>query len=345
MKLQGITQTPILSPSKQSLESIGLTGIFIFYDTGIPIFLRNYSKSKSETFDSLDELIFTAFISSLASYIKTYDESDGYLKGFSTSTNQYYIKEIEDTIYCLVLNPNIYTLGTGIKLRTILDTTLEQLIKSFAIYYRMTRTKEFIEKSFLDTFENQIDTLLMVNLKNTKEKNFLKNSFSQDLLNSKEFHSDTFNYKFLKNGILGIFILNSKNKPIIIRDYVINQKYIKQADYYQRIVLTLKNTYFLGGIKDIGIEDTRVILKINTQYTICLIISENSYWKYDLERFGIYLNELLKDLPLSKIFTSKFSYNDKNQSIEHQINQSKNYQIDQWLFDNLLSANQRLTIK
>ena len=70
MKIQGINQTPFSVPSKQSLDFIGLTGIMIFYDTGIPIYLRNYSKNKSETSDPLDELVFTAFISSLANFNK-----------------------------------------------------------------------------------------------------------------------------------------------------------------------------------------------------------------------------------------------------------------------------------
>ena len=261
--------------------------------------------------------------------IKTYDKSDGVLKGFSTSTNQYYFKAVEDIFYCLVLNPNIYSLGTGAKLLSILDNSLDQLIKTFAIYHRMTKTKDFIGKNFLDTFEYQIDTILLFNLKNFNGKNFIKNTLSQNVQSLDEFHSDTFNHEFLKNGILGLFILDSENKPIIIRDYVINQKYIKQENYYQRIVLTLKNTYFLGGIKDIGIDDTRVILKINENYTICLIVSEDKFWKYDLKIFELYMDDLLKDLPLSIIFKPIYSYNSANQSIQSKISHPTNYQMDQ----------------
>lgn len=343
MKVQGIQSSSFLLTNKLSLEQIGLSGILIFNDSGIPIYLRNYSKNSPEQESSPDDIIFTAFVSSLANFIKTYDQSEGFLKGFSTLTNHFYIKSVDEILYCLVLNSSIIKLGNGTDLLSILDNSLDQLVKSFGVYYKMTRTKDFIEKNFLDTFENQIDALMFFNLKTSKK--FLSNNQSklQDLQDSNEFHSETFNYSFLKNGILGIFILNHNNEPILMKDYVINQKYIKQADYYQRIVLTLKNTYFLGTIQDIGIGNTRVIIRITRNYTICLIVAELHFWKYDSTIYSLFIDNLLKNIPLSMTSRPIYSYDLKDNTITSDIGPTISYQIDQWLIENLKDANKILT--
>ena len=340
MNLRVNTPTNFFQSSKQNLEKIGLSGILIFNDSGLPIYLRDFSNSKGESSsNSHDDLVFSAFISSLSNFIKIYDTADGYLKGFSTATNRFFIKNDEDLIYCLVLNSNIFYLSTGENLINILEKTLQELIKSFTVYYKMTRTKDFIEKNFLDVFENQIDSLLLVNLRKAQKNAIISNNSKNDFYqkNSEEFFSETFNHAFLKHGILGLIIFDPENNPVIIRDYVINQKYVKQTEYYQRIVLTLKqfNHFSLGPIQDIGIDDTRLFLRIEKDFTICLIISEINYWKHDPGSLSKYLDELLKNLPLEQHL--KYTINVKNNSIQQGMTHLTNYQIDQLLFENLQS--------
>ena len=174
MKVQGIQSSSFLLTNKLSLEQIGLSGILIFNDSGIPIYLRNYSKNSPEQESSPDDIIFTAFVSSLANFIKTYDQSEGFLKGFSTLTNHFYIKSVDEILYCLVLNSSIIKLGNGTDLLSILDNSFDQLVKSLGVYYKISRTKDFIEKNCLDSFEDLMDAFMFFNLKTGK--NFLCSS-------------------------------------------------------------------------------------------------------------------------------------------------------------------------
>ena len=235
MNIRITNNSPFLNTNRKNLVQKGLSAILIVNDSGLPIYIRNFSQLKS---NSNDELVFSAFISSLSNFIKIYDNDE--LKGFSTSTNQFYIKTVREIIYCFALNENIYALNPTQPLHYILENALDELIKSFSIYYKMTKTKDFIESNFLDAFNSQIDTILLFNLNKAKHSTNFDISKRKDLYlqNSEEFLSETFHHTFLKHGILGLYVINQENEPIIIRDYVINQKYLKQTEYYQRIVLT-----------------------------------------------------------------------------------------------------------
>lgn len=322
---------PFFSAQRQTLNQVGLSGILILNDSGLPIYIRKYSNSK---FSSEEELVISAFISSISNFIKIYDNTE--LKGFSTSHYHIFIQIADEIIYCFVLNKNILKLHANNNLPRILDSTMKELIKSFSIYYRMTKTKDFIEKNFLTAFESQIDTLLLFNLSKWKNTPYISTGTEDDFYfkNSDEFLSETFNHKFLKNGILGLFVLGSDNSPLVIRDYAVNQKYIKLADYYQRIVMTLKNFKY-GTIKDIGIGDTRVAIRTTKSITFCLVISEQSYWKHIDQSEQNYIDKLLQNPPISLTLKPKYTFDSNKNSIKSEMIYSTNYLVDQWLFNNL----------
>lgn len=324
-----------LTSNKRTLDQIGLSGILIISDSGLPIYIKYYSNSTS---DSNDDLVLSAFISSLSNFIKIYDNTE--LKGFTTTHHQFFIKTDNEIIYCFVLNKNIDSVGSNTNLVQSLNYTMNELIKSFSIYYKMTKTSDFIEKNFLTAFESQIDTLILFNLTKSKNNAIQNKTINEDFYfkNSNEFLTETFNHTFLKNGILGLFILESDNSPLIIRDYVINQKYIKLADYYQRIVLTLKHFNF-GTVLDIGIGDTRVAIRSSKSIIFCLIVSESNYWMHTTQSRKRYIDDLLKNPPISLILKPKFTYNTENNSIKSEMVYSTNYLIDQWLFNNLTLKN------
>ena len=56
-------------------EEAGLSTILIFNDSGLPIYTRNYSNESKiiPNASNDDELILSAFISSLSHFIKVYD--------------------------------------------------------------------------------------------------------------------------------------------------------------------------------------------------------------------------------------------------------------------------------
>ncbi len=322
---------PFFASQQQTLVQVGFSGILIINDSGLPIYLRDYSNSQSNVDE---ELVLSAFISSISNFIRIYDNTE--LRGFTTLDHQFFIKTSNDIIYCLVLNKNILSLNFSNNLLNRLNVTVNELIRTFSIYYKMTKTNDFSENNFITAFESQIDTILLFNLSKAKNLPRLNDKPEIDnyVKNSGEFLSETFNHAFLKKGILGLFILESDNSPLIIRDYVINQKYIKLADYYQRIVITLKNFNY-GTVLDVGIGDTRISIRSTKSVTFCLVISENSYWKY-LTQIGInFIDELLKNPPISLTLKPKYTFNSENNSIKSEMIYSTNYLVDQWLFDNL----------
>ena len=322
---------PLSTNNTHPLEQMGLSAILIFNDSGMPIYTRDYTNATSD--DTGETVVISAFISSLSNFVKIYDND--LLQGFSTESNRFYVKTLDDMIYCLVLNNNIFNLGSGDLLTGILDTTVEQLVKSFNVYYKMTRTKDFIEKNFLTNFQKQIDILISFNFKNKEAKPKKAGQFNalED-----EFLSDSFNYSFLKHGILGLFILDADNKPLLVRDYGIHGKYNTKIDYYQRIVLTLKQygQSNLAQLTDIGVGPNRITLKIVRDITVCIVLAEHKYWLYDYKSLNLLLIGLLHNLDFSLLKHSKFEYDFTNNSIQSTKDRSITYKIDHLLYSNLM---------
>ena len=327
-------------------EEVGLSAILIFNDSGLPIYIRNYSNESKiiPNASNDDDLILSAFLSSLSHFIKVYDNDE--FRGFSTQNYRYYIKSFNEKIYCLVLNFNAFKLSSGPSLISILDNALDELIKSFSVYYKMTKTKDFIEKSFLDSFEKQIDTQLLFNFKNTKSDNLLsKHNYKDPYYEySKEFLSETFNHIFLKHGILGVLIFDHEYNLIVIRDYVINQKYLKKNEYYQRISLIIAeyNRHNIESIMDIGTGTTRIISKITETHSFCLILSEIYFWKLNERKIRIFTNELLKNIPKILPLHDKSTSDGKNNANLSEVNLPINYAVDKQLHNNLREANKHL---
>ena len=323
-------------------EEAGLSTILIFNDSGLPIYTRNYSNESKiiPNASNDDELILSAFISSLSHFIKVYDNDE--FRGFSTQNYRYYIKILNERIYCLVLNSNVFKLSSGSSLISILDNTLDELIKSFSVYYKMTKTKDFIEKTFLDSFEKQIDTQLLLNFRNAKNDSFLSKHNQKDPYHeySKEFLSETFNHIFLKSGILGVLVFYQDNNPIVIRDYVINQKYLKKNEYYQRIssIIAEYNRHNVESIMDFGAGNTRIISKTTEKHSLCLILSELYFWKLNERKIRIFTNELLKNLSKVIPLEPKFTFDNINNTIHSEVNLPINYLIDKQLHSNLQIA-------
>ena len=111
-----------------------------------------------------DILIITAFISSMSHYVFNYTKE--FFTDFGISLSRYYLKFIDTKIYCLVVNEIVSRRITGESLTVLMEMTLNQLVKSFTVYYNMTKTKPFIEMNYLDKFMYQIDTTLFFNFKN-----------------------------------------------------------------------------------------------------------------------------------------------------------------------------------
>ena len=330
---------PQATPYTHPLEKKGLEAVLILNDSGLPIYGRNYSE---KGLDSHEDVVLSAFISSLSNFVKIYDSE--ILNGFSTNQNKFFMKSEDDVIYCFVLNNNIFNLAKGLELTDVLTITLNELIKSFSVYYKMTKLNDFTEKNFLDAFEKQIDILLTFNLK--KNSTIQKNStFSPKKFIENEFIEGSFNHTFLKFGILGLIILDDQNNPIIVRDYSIKRKYNKGIDYYQRIVLTLKqfgNSKF-DVLTDIGIGENRIVLKEIINFTVCFIIAEENYWNYDNQKLNSLVNILSKDMDFQLQQSAKFTYDFSHRIIKSESVHSISYKIDQLLHVNLLKFTKNST--
>jgi hypothetical protein len=345
--------SPFFMKNKKILENIGLSAVIVFNDSGLPIYLKSYTgtdiEKVNESEQDSENLVFSAFISSLSNFTKMYQNEE--LKGFSSGGLNYYIKIKSEIIYCLVLNSNIFQLANGEKLPLILDRTLEILIRSFSVYYSMTKTKDFIEKNFLENFQYQLDTTLLFNLQNearfiNSNKGKINTEISiKEKIN--EYFSDTFHHIFLSQGILGLFILNAENKPIIIRDYVINQKFVKSLDFYQSIALTIRQFGRNNlGLTDFGIGENRIIIKYdqNSNTIICLIISENTYWYHNFKSISTFSSSLTHNLHTIISKMPKFVYNFENNSIQSEQGHSTNYLVDNLLHTNLIKVKKNRAI-
>lgn len=333
MDLKFNNSIPQDTPYVHPMVNLGLEAVLVLNDSGLPIYVRNYSKSVLETGE---DVVLSAFISSLSNFIKIYDKEE--LHGFSTASNKFFIKTKNELIYSFVLNSNIFNIAKGEELRAILDKTSTELVKSFTVYYNMTIMKDFIEKTFLNTFEKQIDILLSFNLRKTLKSRTVSNSLYKKVSIEDEFLKDSFNYAFLKFGILGLIVLDDANKPFVIRDYSINRKYNSRIDYYQKIVLTLKQFGHskLDVLTDIGIGENRIILNEIKNFTIGVVIKEENYWNFNHQELNLLLNKLLNNIEFQLHHSAKYTSNTNEKIIKSEPNQPINYKIDQLLHSNLL---------
>ena len=325
---------------KPGITNFGIQALFIFDNNGLPVFSRVYDPTMENNNDN-DILIITAFISSMSHYIFNYTKE--FFTDFGIGQSRYYLKFIDDKIYCIVINEIVSRRITGESLTVLLEMTLNQLIKSFTVFYGMTKTKKFIEMNYLDNFIVQIDTILFFNFNNA-----IKELASSDLDKKHEFdnfkviyqNSDDYgpiNHQLLIKGIQGLIIFDKDNNPLIIRDYALERNYEENIEYYSSIAMAIKKfaDFNLGIVTDIGLGNTRVLVKMKKkELTVCMFISEILYWRITGEIITIFLELTLKDILRSfNLYLDMFNYTESS-GLDKDTKTIFNEQIDLLLLEN-----------
>lgn len=325
---------------KKDITNFGIQALFIFDTNGLPIFSRFYDTSLENHNDN-DILIITAFISSMSHYIFNYTKE--FFTDFGIGLSRYYLKFIDEKIYCLVLSEIVSRRITGESLTVLMEMTLNQLIKSFTVFYNMTKTKKFLEMNYLDQFMYQIDTILFFNFKHAideLESNIPEMKHPYDNFKITYNNSDQYgpiNHQLLIKGIQGLIIFDKENKPLIIRDYALERNYEENIEYYSSIAMAIKKfaDYNLGVVTDIGLGNTRVLVKIKKhELTVCMFISELLFWRITGEIITIFLELTLKDILRSfNLYLDMFNYNE-NVGFDQETKTVFNEQIDLLLLEN-----------
>lgn len=325
---------------KPEITNFGIQALLIFSDNGLPIFSRFYD-STITTHNDNDLLIITAFISSISNYILNY--TDEFFTDFGIGFSRYYLKFADDKVYCVVLNEIVSHRITGESLVVLMEITLNQLIKSFTVFYNMTGTTKLTEINYLERFIFQIDTILFFNFKHavselTSMSQLQKHEF--DNFKIAYVNSDQYgpiNHQMMIKGIHGIMIFDRANKPLIIRDYALEKNYEDNSEYYSSIALAIKKfaDFNLGLVTDIGLGNTRVLVKEKkNELTVCLFISSILFWRITGEVLTIFLEITLHDILRSfSSYLEMFHYNSTN-GLEKELQDVFNEQIDLLLLEN-----------
>ncbi len=325
---------------KTSITNFGIQALFIFDTNGLPIFSRFYDTTLENHNDN-DILIITAFISSMSHYIFNYTKE--FFTDFGIGLSRYYLKFSDEKIYCMVLSEIVSRRITGESLTVLMEMTLNQLIKSFTVFYNMTKTKKFIEMNYLDQFMYQIDTILFFNFKHAiselestvEQMQHPYDNFKVVYKNSDEY--GPINHQLLIKGIQGLIIFDKENKPLIIRDYALERNYEENIEYYSGIAMAIKKfaDFNLGIVTDIGLGNTRVLVKIKKrELTVCMFISEILYWRVTGEIITIFLELTLKDILRSfNLYLEMFNYNE-DVGFDQETKTVFNEQIDLLLLEN-----------
>lgn len=302
---------------KPGITNFGIQALIIFDVNGLPVFSRFYD-STIDTHNDNDILIITAFISSMSHYIFNYTKE--FFTDFGIGSSRYYLKFIDDKIYCIVVNEIVSRRITGESLTVLMEMTLNQLIKSFTVFYNMTKVKDTVEMNFLEKFVFQIDTILFFNFKNaitelesmTKD---MKHEFDNFKVNYR--NSDLYgpiNHQLLIKGIQGLIIFDKDNNPIVVRDYALDKNYDQNIEYYSSIAMAIKKfaDFNLGLVTDIGLGNTRVLVKMKKkEVTVCMFISEILYWRITGEIVTMFMELTLKDiLRAFNQYLTMFNYNE-----------------------------------
>ena len=325
---------------KPGITNFGIQALFIFDTNGLPIFSRFYDTT-IESHNDNDILIITAFISSMSHYIFNY--TNEFFTDFGIGLSRYYLKFIDDKIYCIVINEIVSRRITGENLTVLMEMTLNQLVKSFTVYYNMTKTKEFLEMNYLDKFVFQIDTILFFNFKNAiSELEIMDQDKKHEFDNFKIVYknSDSYgpiNHQLLIKGIQGLIIFDKDNNPLIVRDYALERNYEENIEYYSGIAMAIKKfaDFNLGVVTDIGLGNTRALVKLKKrELTVCMFISEILYWRITGEIITIFLELTLKDILRSfNLYLDMFNY-DENGGFDIDTKNVFNEQIDLLLLEN-----------
>jgi len=293
------------------ISELGIQALMVFQTNGLPILSRFYTKNIN--WETKELLIITAFMSSISNYIKS--QSSEYFSDFGIGQSRYYLKYTKlDQIYCLIVSEVVYRRLTGEKFNMLIELTLGDLMKTINIYYKMTKTKSFIQSSYLEKFTYQIDTTLFFNFKRAidelKKKEYTETERQIDNFKVIYLHKDDYgpiNHQLLIKGILGLLIFDSKLNPIIFRDYALHQNYETNAEYYTAISSTMKNfaERNLGFVTDIGLGNTRVLIKHKQNISFCMVVSEVLFLRVTGEIMSMFL-----ELTLNEILKSFMTYLD-----------------------------------
>jgi len=277
----------------------------------------------------------------MSHYIFNYTSE--FFTDFGIGLSRYYLKFVDEKIYCIVLNEIVSRRITGESLTVLMEMTLNQLIKSFTVYYNMTKTKQFIEMNYLEKFAYQIDTILFFNFKNAiteletidKDKKHEFDNFKVIYQNSDSY--GPINHQLLIKGIQGLIIFNKENNPLIIRDYALERNYEENIEYYSSIAMAIKKfaDFNLGLVTDIGLGNTRVLVKMKKhELTVCMFISEILYWRITGEVVTIFLELTLKDILRSfNMYLDMFNYTELG-GLDNETKSVFNEQIDLLLLEN-----------
>ena len=325
---------------KKEITNFGIQALFIFDNNGLPIYSRFFDTTIQSHNDN-DILIITAFISSISHYVFNYTQE--FFTDFGIGNSRYYLKFVEDKIYCIVLNEIVGRRITGESLTVLMEMTLNQLIKSFMVFYNMTKTSGLMEMNYLEKFVFQIDTILFFNFKNavnelTMTTTDQKHEFDNFKVNYT--HSDDYgpiNHQLLIKGIQGLIIFDKKNSPLVVRDYALERNYEENIEYYSGIALAIKKfaDFNFGIVTDIGLGNTRVLVKIRKrELTVCMFISEILYWRITGEIINMFLELTLKDILRSfNLYLDMFNYTE-NDGLDNDTKNIFNEQIDLLLLEN-----------
>ena len=201
-----------------------------------------------------------------------------------------------------------------------MEMTLNQLIKSFTVFYTMTKVKDTVEINFLEKFVFQIDTILFFNFKNaitelesmTKDMRHEFDNFKVNYRNSDLY--GPINHQLLIKGIQGLIIFDKDNNPMVVRDYALYKNYDQNIEYYSSIAMAIKKfaDFNLGLVTDIGLGNTRVLVKMKKkEVTVCMFISEILYWRITGEIVTMFMELTLKDiLRAFNQYLTMFNYNE-----------------------------------
>ena len=322
---------------KPGISEFGIHAILIFSDNGLPILSRYYTQNPKN--NDQDFLIISAFISSLRHFIQA--QNDDIFTDFGMGQIRYYIKIHGDKIYCLILSEIISRRITGESLTSLLELTLNQLIKSFTVYYQMTKTKDYLQLHYVDHFVFQIDTVLFLNFKNAiNELTEINRDKKRQFDNFKVFYNNSdryteINHQLLIKGIQGLIIFENESNPLIVRDYALERETFN-IDYYSGLSLATKKFahYNLGVLTDIGLGNSRIMVKNKDGLVICLIISEVLYWRITGEILSIFMEMTISDILRSfNLYLDMFNYSKKG-FLDDDTLQVFNEQIDLLLLEN-----------
>lgn len=329
---------------KPGISELGIQALMVFKTTGIPLLSRFYTPNIN--FETKEFLIVSAFMSSISNYIKS--QSSEYFSDFGIGQSRFFLKYTRDQkIFCLVVSEVVYRRLTGEKFNMLIEMTLSDLIKTFNNYHKMTKTKSFIQSNYLEKFTYQFDNILFFNFKRAieelKKSEYTKTERQIDNFKVIYLHRDDYsrvNHELLIKGILGLIIFDADLNPIIARDYALYQNYETNKDYYTGISSAIKSfaEKNLGFVTDIGLGNTRVLIKHKQDLSFCMVVSEVLFLRVTGETLYMFLeltlNEILKSF---KTYIELFNF-ETMEKLPPEEKEAFDEQIDLLLLENSKTA-------